>query len=1083
MDRAPIDVEHAQLRAELAKALDRAQKAEARLDIRDRELAFVRASQEQLVSTLDATNDGIITLRADGSMYYNIRFVELWGIPEDRLTDLDRATLGEFQRARVKDPAAWSELVQRRRANLEDEDYSTVELKDGRVLERHVLPQRMGGKCVGSVVVFRDITERQRYEEKLLFNSLVVEGSGPMFWINPAQECVTYANRAACEVLGYSAEEMVGLKLPEFVLGFSPDRAAAMRQRFKEAAGKPVTYERTFRRKDGRLVEVEVTSFSARDEKHELSIAAFKDMTEQKRVEREKNRQQATLDLLINSISDLIFYKDAQGRYLGCNTAFAASVGRKPSDVVGRTCRDIYPADQALNMEARDRRCISELHEETSEFWVTYPNGDRVLLDTRVSPLWDEEGRAHGLLGIARDITERKRSEEQIRRAKEMAEDATRLKSDFLANMSHEIRTPLNAIIGLSHLVLKTDLTSRQRDYIAKVQTSGQHLLGVINDILDFSKVEAGKLDLENTDFELEHLLDNTSNLVSEKAHAKGLEIVFDVPPDVPRNLVGDSLRLGQILLNYTNNAVKFTETGEIVIAVRTSERTDKDVLLHFRVEDTGIGLTQDQIARLFQSFTQADTSTTRRFGGTGLGLAISKKLAELMGGEVGVESEYGRGSTFWFSARLGIGKTKLRDLVPHPDLRGRRALVVDDNEHARAVIADMLESMTFVPSQAGSGIAAIDEVRRAADSGKPYDVVYLDWRMPGVDGIETARRIRQLSLDTAPMILMVTAYGREEVIKEAQAAGIDNVLVKPVSPSILFDTTVSVLGRHAPAPHAEPERSAATAENRVAALRGARILLVEDNDINQQVARELLEDAGFVVEVADNGEVALDKVSSGEWDLVFMDMQMPVMDGVTATQRIRAMGGFEGLPIVAMTANAMEQDRRKCLAAGMNDFLVKPIDPDDMWTILLRWVRPRVQKEPAAPVQAAPLTDGLPQVIDGLDTALGLSRMMGKKPLYLAMLRRYVTSQHDVVGDIRRAIGKEDFETAERLAHTVKSVSGNVGAVAVQERAGHLEMALRESRTCEVATLIDGLDAAMSPLLAQLSTHWAVQDATEAGR
>jgi two-component system, sensor histidine kinase and response regulator len=504
---------------------------------------------------------------------------------------------------------------------------------------------------------------------------------------------------------------------------------------------------------------------------------------------------------------------------------------------------------------------------------------------------------------------------------------------------------------------------------------------------------------------------------------------------------------------------------------VRASEHTDKDVLLHFRVEDTGIGLTPEQIARLFQSFSQADTSTTRRFGGTGLGLAISKKLAELMGGDVGVESEPGKGSTFWFSARLGIGEAKHRELVPNPDLRGRRALVVDDNEHARAVIADMLESMTFVPSQAGSGSAAVDEVRRAAESGLPYDVVYLDWRMPGMDGMETARRIRALGLDTTPMFLMVTAYGREEVLKEAQAAGIENVLVKPVSPSILFDTTVSVLGRNAPAAQPE-ERGPANIENRVASLRGARILLVEDNDINQQVARELLEYAGLVVEVADNGEIALQKVRTGDWDLVFMDMQMPVMDGVTATQRIRSMSGFERLPIVAMTANAMEQDRRRCLDAGMNDFLVKPIDPDDMWNILLRWVRPRVRQEAAAPAPATQTaaTDGLPHGVQGLDTALGLSRMMGKKPLYLAMLRRYMASQRDVPGDIRRAIGAGDFETAERLAHTTKAVSGNVGAVTVQERAAQLEMALRERRAAsELEPLAQAFDAAMSPLLAGL--------------
>jgi two-component system, sensor histidine kinase and response regulator len=436
----------------------------------------------------------------------------------------------------------------------------------------------------------------------------------------------------------------------------------------------------------------------------------------------------------------------------------------------------------------------------------------------------------------------------------------------------------------------------------------------------------------------------------------------------------------------------------------------------------------------------------------------------------------------------VGIGAGVKRELLPNPDLRGRRALVVDDNDHARAVIVDMLEGMTFLTSEASCGAAAVEEVRRAAATPHPYDVVYLDWRMPGMDGMETARQIRSLGLASAPMFLMVTAYGREEVIKEAEHAGIQNVLVKPVSPSILFDTTMSVLGGQRGAKSASPECAPGAADLRLAPLRGARILLVEDNDINQQVARELLEDAGLVVEVADNGQIALEMLQKRAYGLVFMDMQMPVMDGVTATREIRKLPAFANLPIVAMTANAMEQDRRKCRDAGMNDFLVKPIDPQEMMSILLRWGRQLRASVEAAAVQQPQLPrpgnasqavaeafDG----IEGLDTALGLSRMLGKKSLYAAMLRRYLAGQQQVVGEIRQALALGDTATAERIAHTTKAVSGNVGATVIQERAAALEAAIGEhGDPAGLARLLEELDAPLTSLLAALTERFAAEAA-----
>ena len=815
-------------------------------------------------------------------------------------------------------------------------------------------------------------------------------------------------------------------------------------------------------------------------------VGSWMDVTARKEAEETREKVRSRLDLLLGAAPAVVYSFAASGDFSPTFVSdnIEGMLGYRPEEYLKDAAfwrAHVHPEDLA-EVEAEQAR-LFETGAHLSEYRFRKKDGSYCWVSDEQHLIRNSNGEPLEVVGSWSNIEARKAAEQallaaqgELEKATEAALAASEAKSAFLANMSHEIRTPMNAVIGLSHLALKTDLMPRQRDYVVKIKHSGQHLLGIINDILDFSKIEAGKLAVENIDFDFDKVLENVGNLISEKASAKGLELIFDIEPTVSSYFCGDPLRLGQILINFCNNAVKFTEKGEVVVKAEVMEDSDESQLILFSVSDTGIGLTQEQIGRLFQAFQQADASTTRKYGGTGLGLAISKRLAELMGGTIEVTSELGKGSTFRFTARLGKAEMAPRRRILQSDLHGRRVLIIDDNAQARSVLSGMLTNLSFIADEAPSGHEGIEMIQKAAQAREPYDFAFVDWQMPGLDGIETGKRILALpNLDTPPHLVMVTAYGREEVLKQAEESGFENVLIKPVTSSILFDTAIGALGAELEA----IEEIVAGPSFDIDRMRGARVLLVEDNEINQEVAIGQLEDADVFVDLAENGAEAVRMARENDYDVVLMDMQMPVMDGIEATRILRSDARFQTLPIIAMTANALVSDRELCLQAGMNDHIAKPIDPDQLFGVLMRWIeRPEgdgagvreLSEARAAVVHTPAVADG-PLDIDGIDVKSALKRTGGNRKRYVALLRRFAQQQASTVDEIRKALSMGDAATAERAAHSLKGVAGTLGATTLSETAAKAETAIKTGQGIDTAltSLFAGLGAAVRAIRAAL--------------
>ena len=846
--------------------------------------------------------------------------------------------------------------------------------------------------------------------------------------------------------------------------------------------GRAFDVEYRIRATDGATVWIHDRGRPERDANDEVTWidGVLFDITRRKEAELVLVERREQLIALMDTIPDHIYFKDVDSRFTMMSRALAQSFGLEdPDEALGKTDADFFSQEHArLALEDEQRIMRSRLPVVGLEEKETWPDGHETWVSTTKLPRTDPDGNVVGTFGISRDITARKRADAELAVANRrlqaaiaqatekslQAELANSAKSEFLANMSHEIRTPMNGVIGMIGLLLDTELDDDQRHYAETVRSSGESLLELLNDILDFSKIEAGSVELEALDFDLRTLLDDFASMPAVRAHAKGLEFICAVAPDVPAYLSGDPGRLRQVLLNLAGNALKFTERGEIAVRVALVEETDTDATVRFSVKDTGIGIAPEQHELLFQKFTQADASTTRRYGGTGLGLAISKRLVELMGGEIGLLSERGHGSEFWFTVRLPKQAEPEPVHVSANEIRGTHILVVDDNATNREVLSAQLRAWGGRPEEANDGPSGLLALARARDAGDPFAAAILDMQMPDMDGADVARAIKADETLKHTRLVLMTSLGQRGDARQMEELGFSAYLVKPARQSDLFDSLSTVLARSA---MSQAEQRIVTRHAMREMRRGAvRILLAEDNLTNQQVALGILRKLGLHADAVADGSEAIRSLETHRYDLVLMDVQMPEMDGLEATRLVRDPGSAvlnHEVPIIAMTAHAMQGDKERCLEAGMDDYVTKPISPQTLAEALDRWL-PREESvsmdhattEPETAIRASAATAALP-VFD--KTGL-LARVMGDDELASTVINGFLEDAPKLILALGTCLRAGDTPGTIRQAHTIKGASATVGGEALRAVAAEIERAAMAGDLDSVGVQLPDLEA-----------------------